>query len=219
MTDQQPTKQRIHITFGKYGALKYTSTLDIAKVWERVLRRAHLPILYTQGFNTRPRMQLASALPLGITSECEIIDVYLREQITLDGLCEQILAVAPDGLEIYDIKTVGVDSPTLQQMVTSAKYRIRFDDGVDIELLKERINTLLANERIVQVHIRKNRKHVMDLRPLIHALYIDDDNNLIADLSAGDRGNVRLEDIIAQLELGDIHYSAHRFELTLEDYH
>ena len=56
----------------------YTSNLDVAKIWERVLRRADLPILYTQGFNTRPRIQLAMALPLGITSECELLDVALR---------------------------------------------------------------------------------------------------------------------------------------------
>ncbi len=68
LEQEQPTKQRLHITFGKFDALKYTSNLDIAKIWERVLRRANLPILYTQGFNTRPRLQPATALPLGITS-------------------------------------------------------------------------------------------------------------------------------------------------------
>ena len=97
---ENPTKQRLRIVFGKFGALKYTSNLDVAKIWERVLRRADLPLLYSQGFNTRPRLQLATALPLGITSECELLDVSLREEISLEGIREALLAVSPEGLRI-----------------------------------------------------------------------------------------------------------------------
>src|SRR5215813_5434575 len=90
INDNNPIKQRLHITFGKFDALIYTSNLDIAKLWERVLRRARLPILYSEGFNPRPRIALASALPLGISSECELLDVSLRERIMLDGLIERL---------------------------------------------------------------------------------------------------------------------------------
>ena len=83
MSHISPVAQRLRITFGKSGALTYTSSLDVAKIWERVLRRAGLPIMYTQGFNTRPRIQLAMPLPLGITSECEILDIALREAIEM----------------------------------------------------------------------------------------------------------------------------------------
>jgi radical SAM-linked protein len=65
---QEIVKQRLHITFGKFGALRYTGNLDVAKIWERVMRRADLPLVYSEGFNARPRMALASALPLGMTS-------------------------------------------------------------------------------------------------------------------------------------------------------
>lgn len=218
MTHETLIKQRIHITFGKMGALKYTSTLDIAKVWERVLRRANLPILYSKGFNTRPRMQLASALPLGITSECEILDVSLREAIDLAGLAERLLAVSPAGLTIQDITEVDVKSPTLQQMVVGAKYRVTFIDPIDYDDLQGRIDSLLAQDRIIKEYMRKRRKNVIDLRPLIHELYIDEHNDLIADLSAGDRGNVRLEDVLENLGMGDVHYHAHRFELRIESY-
>ena len=128
--DNTPIKQRLHITFGKSGVLKYTSNLDIAKVWERVLRRAELPILYSAGFNPRPRLQLATALPLGITSECEILDVSLREAIALSGLSEQLLNVSPEGLNIYKIEDVPVRSAALQTRVRSAEYRIRLIDEI-----------------------------------------------------------------------------------------
>src|SRR5215813_4393454 len=95
ISDNIPIKQRLHITFGKFDALIYTSNLDVAKLWERVLRRANLPILYSEGFNPRPRLALASALPLGISSECEILDVSFKEIISLDGLAERIAATSP----------------------------------------------------------------------------------------------------------------------------
>ncbi|MEQ8677622.1 MAG: TIGR03936 family radical SAM-associated protein [Aggregatilineales bacterium] len=217
-SQELPTKQRILITFGKFGALKYTSTLDVAKVWERVLRRADLPILYTQGFNTRPRIQLASALPLGITSECEILDVSLREEIALEGLQETILSVSPQGLEIYHLEEIPQNSPALQQRVSRASYRVRFTDPINRAEIEGKIEALLASERIVKEYTRKNRKNYLDLRPLIYAVHLDENDHLIADLSAGDRGNVRIEDILEQLELGDVHYAAHRFSLTIDTY-
>lgn len=216
--EQTPTKQRIHITFGKFDALKYTSNLDIAKIWERVLRRAKLPILYTKGFNTRPRIQLATALPLGITSECEIIDVALREIIPLEGIIERILAVSPTGLKIYTIQNASVESAALQTLVRSAEYRVKFVDEFDSDTLQQKINALLAQDRIIKVHIRKRRKHITDLRPMIHELKLDENQHLIAHLATGGQGNVRLEDIIEELGMQDIHYNAHRYHLHVEAY-
>lgn len=215
-----PIQQRLHITFGKFGALKYTGNLDVAKVWERVLRRADLPLMYTQGFNTRPRIQLATALPLGITSECEIIDVALREIIPLDGVIERIGAVSPEGLRIYAIKDVPVDGPALQSLVLSSEYRITFEDGLPSGRLQEAVERILGMERIIKVEKRKRRKQVADLRPMIHDLYVDTENEhaLIAHLATGERGNFRPSDLIDEMGLGDEYHSVHRFRLFIDDY-
>jgi radical SAM-linked protein len=68
MSDRPAPVQRLRITFAKQGALKFIGHLDLAKTWERILRRAQLALAYTQGFNAHPRLQLASPLPLGFTS-------------------------------------------------------------------------------------------------------------------------------------------------------
>lgn len=215
---QEPlTKQRLHVTFGKDGALKYTSNLDLAKVWERTLRRAKLPLLYSQGFNTRPRIQLASALPLGITSECEILDISLKERISLGNFVEAVSVVSPDGLRIYAVVEVPIKSPALQTLVQSADYRIQFDQAIDREFLLDRIDTILSSKNIFITKTRKNRKTAVDLRPMIHALALDENGDLIAHIAAGDRGNVRLEDLINELlPEQNIHYNAHRIRLYLD---
>ncbi len=217
MTDDNiPIKQRLHITFGKQGTLKYTSNLDLAKIWERVLRRAQLPILYTQGFNARARIQLASALPLGITSECEILDVSLREPISLEGLIQRLAAVSPAGLPIYSITDVPPRSPALQTRVRSAEYRIRFDDDIDREAIRQQIAAILSAGEIAATKDRKGKSVAVDIRPLIYDLYIDDQGDLMAHLAVGSQGNLRPDQIVEQLGLSGQYYSAHRFRLHLE---
>ncbi len=60
--------QRLRLTFAKTAAMRYTGHLDLHTTWERTLRRARLPLAYSQGFHPQPKIQLASALPLGFTS-------------------------------------------------------------------------------------------------------------------------------------------------------
>lgn len=217
VNDNTLTKQRLLIHFGKFESLKYTSNLDVAKIWERVLRRADLPILYSKGFNTRPRIQLASALPLGITSESEYLEVSLKEEIALDGLTQALTAVSPNGLRIYSVTQASIHTPALQTLVRSSEYRIHFDEGINRALLQERINALLSSEKLIKTAERSGKKYAYDLRPLIHNLQIDEAGDLIAHVATGEHGNVRPDDLLRELGQYDSHHSVHRLRLHLEN--
>lgn len=219
MSHESPMQQRLRITFGKAGPLKYTSSLDVAKIWERVLRRADIPILYTQGFNTRPRLQLAMPMPLGITSECEILDVAMREAIPLDeaSLIEKLLRVSPSGLSIHAIESVDTRAPAMQSLVESAEYRIRFEDTYPQDKLQEKVDAVLNADTIVIEKIRKRKRSVMDIRPLIISLAIDDNTDLIAHLSVGERGNLRPDQLLEKMELGQEYVTIHRYKLHVLD--
>ena len=84
--------QRLRMTFSKGGAARYTSHLDLARALERALNRAQIPVAYTQGFNRRPRMQMATALPLGYTSEYELADILLLEAMEPEAARVQLMA-------------------------------------------------------------------------------------------------------------------------------
>ena len=215
MSHISPVAQRLRVTFGKSGSLIYTSNLDTAKIWERVLRRADLPILYTRGFNTRPRISLAMPLPLGISSECEILEISLRERIEFRerGLRERLLAVSPAGLTIGAIADVDLRAPTLHSLVTSGEYRIRFLDEIDKRDLRHKIDGLLKRDRIIVDRVRRRKRSVMDIRPLILGLALDDKNDLIAHLSVGDRGNLRPDQLMEHLGLSESYHKVHRFKL------
>lgn len=216
MNDNLPIKQRLYIRFGKFGALVYTSNLDVAKTWERVLRRANLPILYSQGFNTRPKIALASALPLGISSECEILDVSMREPISLEGLVERIQATSPAGLRIYDITEVPVRSGTLPTRVRSSEYRIHFEDGIDREDLQLRVDKLINSDTMEKIKEVKGKEVSVNVRALVHDLHIDADGDLIAHLTVGDKGNIRPDEVLAELGLSGAIVSIHRYKLHID---
>ncbi len=72
---------RLRLKFSRGEELKYISHLDLMRLWERALRRARIPIAYSEGFSPHPRLSLAAPLALGITSEAELIDIFLERRL------------------------------------------------------------------------------------------------------------------------------------------
>jgi radical SAM-linked protein len=169
---------RLRFTFSKSGALRYTGHLDLQTIWERTIRRAGLPLAYTQGFHPGPRLQIASALPLGFIGHAEIVDVWLQEGTGADpceglegegqGLAykELLQPVAPAGLVIVSVEEVDEHSPALQTCVDSAEYEVSLLDLVDKAALAERLAALLKSTSL----LRERRSKQYDLRPLIESV-------------------------------------------------
>ncbi len=210
----EPTTQqyRVRITFGKNDALRFIGHLDLAKLWERVLRRAAIPLVYSQGFNPQPKMQLASALPLGISSDCELLDIWLAEPVAPEILPERLNAVSPPGLRTYRAETVPLKAPALQTLLLSADYRITLT-AVEEPGLSQRIADLLRCERIE----RERRGKTYDLRPLILALEALDERSLRVRLSLGSEGTARPDELLDAMGLSYDRARCHREALNLTD--
>ena len=157
---------RIRITFAKQDALRYTGHLDLHKLWERAARRAGLPLAYSQGFHPQPKMNIAAALPLGFSSRCEVLDMRLKEEISLDGLCDRLQETLPTGIRVSNVERVDESLPALQTKVASAEYQVTLKETVDWSDLESRVNSVLASESLP----RERRGKVYDLRPLIEEM-------------------------------------------------
>ena len=70
--------RRVRFRFSKVGKVRFTSHRDVARLWERALRRAELPVALTEGFSPRPKVHFGLALPTGYESDGEYLDVDLR---------------------------------------------------------------------------------------------------------------------------------------------
>lgn len=160
---------RLRITFSKTGALRYTGHLDVHSIWERTIRRAGLPLAYTQGFHPGPKIQIASALPLGFIGRAEIVDLWLDEPQTATlarPYAEIIQSAAPPGLGIVSVVQVNEHSPALQTQVISAEYEVTFLAPVDESELAECIDAIWSADSLP----RERRGKQYDLRPLIEAI-------------------------------------------------
>lgn len=203
---------RILITFSKLGALRYTGHLDLHKLWERAARRAELPLAYSQGFHPQPKMNIAAALPLGFSSRCEVLDMRLEHEISLDGLREKLQGTLPTGIQVTNVESIDERAPTLQTQVLSAEYEVSLAGPstslrTDFEPeVKRKIESVLAAESI----IRTRRGKEYDLRPLIEGLDLMD-GKIFMKLTAREGATGRPEEV---LDVLGIEFEDTRIERT-----
>lgn len=163
---------RLRITFSKSGALRYTGHLDLHTIWERTIRRAGLPLAYTQGFHPGPKIQLASALPLGFIGRNELVDVWLSDPASPEmspGAGDYIVLLqpaAPPGLLISSVEVVDDHAPALQTQVISVEYEVALLEPWNASDLGDRLSVLLGTATLP----RERRGKTYDLRPLIESL-------------------------------------------------
>jgi len=208
MTDpNQPFKQRLRIIFAKRSQIKYISHLDLALVWERAFRRAQIPLAYSQGFNPRPKIQVASGLPLGTTGSAEILDIIVTQPTDPADALERIRTTLPTGLAIRSIEEVPLQSSTLQPLLRQAEYLVTVEIGLLAEELAARIADLLAADEFIQTRLRKQREEQFDLRPWLHDLRLESltahEVRLFMRLTAGQFGNLRPEEVLKALDLAE----------------
>lgn len=182
---------RIRLTFAKQGALRYIGHLDLQKLWERAARRADLPLVYSQGFHPQPKIQIAAALPLGFSSRCEVVDMWLTEEREIR--LAELQAALPEGLHILNLERVDERAPALQTLVTSAEYEITLLNPPPNPELKRRLASVIKTESLP----RERRGKTYDLRPLIESLSIaSDENRILVRLTARQGATGRPEELL-----------------------
>lgn len=210
----QPPVFRIRITYNKQEALRYIGNLDLHRIWERSFRRAKLPLAYSQGFHPQPRINQACPLPLGMTSENDLVEVWFEQEYDLLQAARALKPAVPPGLEITALHIIDLRSPSLPTLVTAADYRVILLDPFDPLLLEQRAARLLSAEQLLRIR----REKPYDLRPLIQALAVQPSSDLPAvemTLSAREGATGRPEEVLACLEIDANSARIHRSRLIL----
>lgn len=212
--------QRLRITFTKQGATRYISHLDLARAVERALNRAGLPVAYTQGFNRRPRLSLAAALPLGYTSEAEVADVWLTDVVAPETFHERLAQCMPPGIGVRQVVKVPLASPSIQQQMMASIYEVSFLDPVDEAILRSRVAEIMAADSLMRERVRakSSKPQTIDLRPLIIGMELVEDGSGSLHLklrvvqTAAQTG--RPDDVIAALGIDPLNTRVHRVALV-----
>lgn len=157
----------IRVLFEKKGRAKYIGHLDVSRLMQRALKRAGLPIWYTEGYNPHMYVAFALPLPLGYESECEFMDTRLTEEMPLDAVKGALNAVLPEGIRVTQI----AESVYKPSDIQWAEYALSLypEEGSPQSLLED-WRRFLATPSIQVVKKTKKGPKAMDIRPDIHPL-------------------------------------------------
>ena len=167
------TRQRLRITFAKGEPIKYISHLDLMRTWERALRRAQVPLAYSEGFNPRPKISIASALPVGFTGRGEVMDIVLSRHTSPYNFAKRLKPHLPPGLEVLSVEEVYLRLPSLQSQMRYAEYRVVVESEETLAEMEKRVEEVLSAQSLPRQRERKGRLTEYDLRPLIDDLWIE----------------------------------------------
>src|SRR5476649_1093985 len=139
--------RRVRLRFSKTGKIRFTSHRDVARMWERALRRSRLPVGLSQGFSPHPLLSFGLALPTGCESHGEYLDARLDEaridEVPYDSLPELLTPLLPDGVAVQAAGAIDMAEGLLQQEVGSCDWELEVL-GVAGQELQERVELLLA---------------------------------------------------------------------------
>ena len=208
--------QRLRVEFSRGEEIKFLSHLDLMRLWERAFRRAGLSLVYSAGFSPHPRISLASPLSVGVTSQAELMDVFLSDWISPYDFIDCLKSQLPRGLMLLDVWSVGLNEPSLQSKVSFAEYKVEMAAEIEAPILESKLKSFLSAEEIPWQHFRDTGVRNYDLRPLVDDLwlieYYDSVFVLGMRLRCGNSGTGRPEQVVKALGLSQPE-SIHRTKL------
>ncbi len=208
------------LVFYKGGLLKFVGHLDVMRTMQRALRRAEIPLAYSQGFNPHPLMGFASPLALGCTGEQEIMEIKIEQDMDDAVVLERLNEQLPVGLQILDCRTIEEQGPSAMAKVQAALYRIRFPEGEEWVGI---IDDFVRQEQIFLTKLGKVRGRKqqvkVDIKPWIYDLQFEDERTVLLLCACGSEQNLKPElfvhEIYKQIGKEKLKYSEEMSRLEL----
>ncbi|MEA1951525.1 MAG: TIGR03936 family radical SAM-associated protein, partial [Planctomycetota bacterium] len=188
-------RQRVRIRFSKLGDLRLIGHRDLARLLERVFRRAGLRLSMSEGFHPKPRISFPSALAVGFEGHNEVMELELAENWTPRALQQKLDEFCPPGITFGSIEVCPPGAKKAQ--VRSLTYAIPIDSRHGREL-PDRIRRLMASESCVV--LRQKDQKPIDLRPRLESLSLSGDVLSMSILAAAE-ATPGAREVLAALEL------------------
>lgn len=205
---------RYRIAYTRDRVVRFVGHLDLAKTWERILRRADLPLAHSQGFHPLPKITFASALPVGCTSEAELMDVVLAEPLAPSEVEGRLASTLPTGMAIVSVAEVPLNAPALQAELRWAEYLVTIETSESPEHIEAKVRTFTEASSVM----RERRGKRYDLRPLVLSLQVKGADGASAQIAMrlkadANAGTGRPDEVVAALGWGSVPVQVHRRKL------
>lgn len=210
---------KARIKFRKYGALRFIGHLDVMRFFQKVMRRADIPIAFTGGYSPHMIMSFASPLGIGLSSDGEYFDIELREAVSSPEAVRRMNEACVEGIEVVSLRQIAEEKKmTGMTILSGADYLVSLKKGCLPEDWKKKFVEFMSQPEIRVVKQTKRSEKEVDIRPMIYQWEIRGDD-LFLQLAAGSAQNLKpdlvMETFCQYLDLpcGDVTFGYHRLEM------
>lgn len=193
----KPIRERYRIRFAKAGLLRWTSHRDLARLWERIVRRANLTLSMTEGFHPKPRIAFPSALALGVNGYDEVVELELAERMPVTDLFDRLCNDNQPGLTINSVKRLPEGFGKAQ--LSRSDYVITVPDTVDLDAVQAAIVELKTKDSVS--FQRKNKTLTVDMVQIPFIQIVG--NQLHLALAASQSASLRPGDVLELIAASD----------------
>lgn len=165
-----PTVQRVRLRFAKRGRLRFLSHRDVARSFERAVRRAGVPVSHSHGFSPHPRLSWVGAAPTGAASEAEYVEMGLTREVDPALLCAAMDRALPDGLDVLEV--VVAVPPALAERIDAGRWRLEVR-GLPRADVERAVATLLARDSVVVTRVTPSGRKEIDVRAALARLTVE----------------------------------------------
>lgn len=168
-----PAVQKLRLRYTKRGRLRFTSHRDIARAFERALRRAQVPMAYSAGFSPHPKISWVGAAPTGVASEAEYVEISVAVRVDLEQLRAALDDSLPDDIDVVDVveATAGTSLP---DRVQASQWEVRLP-GVPVEVAEKALAVFLAAPEVLVQRLVKDGVRTLDARAAVVAARVAPD--------------------------------------------
>ncbi len=197
------TLKRFRIKYTKVGKLRFLSHLELISLFARAFVRAGIPLAYSKGFHPHPKIAMGPALPVGVSSLSEFLDVTVAGSIFEDTLGTRLNRVLPRGIEVTGVNWIPMQAPAISSIIHFSEYEVQLPRSAFSEEPWAQIQSLLALQEIEVTRQRKGKEKVINIRPMIADMVMDgeehDTVSLRIMLQMGDKGGARVNEVLQAL--------------------
>lgn len=214
---------KARIKFRKFGVMKFIGHLDVMRFFQKMMRRAEIPIAFTGGFSPHMIMSFANPLGVGVTSDGEYFDIELTEEIDMNEAVARMNQTSVEGIEVVNMVPISDEKKrTGMTIVAAADYLSTVKCGTFPEGWQQMAAGFMNQPSICIVKKTKKSEKEVDIKPMIYQFEIRDEGVFMR-VATGSVENLKPEVVMQAfagylgVDLDNVSFSHHRLEVYADE--
>jgi len=164
--------KKVRLYFRKVGEARFLSHLEMVHVFARAIRRAGIPLKYSQGFHPQPKISFGPALPVGLESQEELVDIEIKGGFSLPNIINQLNQQLPLGIEVFSGEEITLQTPSISDSLSEVAYAFRFTGSPSLSRyspkeVKKKLDDFLSKTNWMITRQHKGQLETLNIRAVV----------------------------------------------------